>query len=206
MPQVARKESVEAEKESDAMAEAIKDLARANPTARERARQALVAAGPAAVLPLIQGLADRNDQVSREAARALGEIGDFAAAPALAEALDHPNLDVRWVAANALIALGYAGLKETLTALLTRSSSPEVRQAAQHVIAHFATLPEGEFLLRLLGTFDAFEPGVAIPAAALQALHEVERIHETRLQNRAASGHFKGMTLVPDLWRVSHGT
>jgi HEAT repeat protein len=152
----------------------IASLASNDPAVRQRSREALVHSSRAAVIPLIAELESPSSRVCWEAAKALGEIKDPAAATALAENLSHHNGDVRWATANALIALGAAGLKQTLTALLTKASSVHTRQAAQHVISHFAHLYLGEHLLPLLMKFHAYEPGVAIPPAALHVLHEME--------------------------------
>src|SRR5690349_3589420 len=101
------------------LATSVQGLASKDPVLRETSRTALVAAGSLAVIPLLQRLNDSADHVCWEAAQALGAIGDPAAAGALAEALDHPNQDVRWLAAEALIALGQDGLKQVLMILLT---------------------------------------------------------------------------------------
>ncbi len=153
----------------------IAALGSKDPHNREQSREALVATGHAAVIPLIEKLKSSNDQVCWEAAKALGEIKDVSAAIALAETLDHDNGDVSWVAAESLIALGSEGLKQTLIVLLTKAGSLPVQRSARDVVSHFAHRMGGESLQPLLARFHAFQPGVAIPPAALQALHELER-------------------------------
>jgi len=146
-----------------------------DPVIREKARNVLITAGSAAVVPLAQSLKDPADHVCWEAAKALGAIGDPAAASALVETLEHPNHDVRWVAAEALPALGRDGLKQVLMALLTKSGSSWVQKSAHHALAKLADHKSGYFLKPLLEKFDAFEPGVAIPPAALRALYKLEK-------------------------------
>ena len=153
----------------------IAALGSKDPHKREQSREALVSAGHAALIPLIGKLKSTDDQVCREAAKALGEIKDPAAAKDLAEALDHNSGDVGWVAAESLIALGSEGLKQTLIVLLTKAGSVPVQQSARAVVSHFAHRMAGESLKPLLARFHAFQPGVAIPPAALHALHKLER-------------------------------
>ena len=150
-------------------------LGSSDPAERERTREALVAAGHAAIIPLLIKLYSPIDHVCWEAAKALCAIKDPAAADALVEVLDHENDEVRWVAAQALIALGPEGLKQTLYALLTKAHSIDVRKGAHHVVAHFAQRMSGSFLKPLLASFGGFEPAVEIPLAALNALHELQQ-------------------------------
>jgi HEAT repeat protein len=69
-------------------------------TTRQSTRKALVAMGKAAVKPLIALLSDAKPHVRWEAAKALGKIGDPAAATALVEALEDDESNVRWLAAE----------------------------------------------------------------------------------------------------------
>ena len=152
----------------------VETLGSTSPTERERARKRLVAAGHVAVIPLLHQLKVPSDRMCWEAAKALSAIKDPASATALAETLDHTSHDVRWLAAEGLIALGSEGLKQTLVALLTKAKSNEVREGAHHVISHFAHRMSGKFLIPLLKRFDDFEPAVMVPPAALDALHELQ--------------------------------
>ena len=161
--------------EDKSIALLIAALGSKDPHKREQSREALVSTGHTAVIPLIKELKSSNDQVCWEAAKALGAIKDPAAANALAETLDHNSGDVGWVAAESLIALGSEGLKQTLIVLLTKAGSVPVQRSARDVVSHFAHRLAGESLKPLLARFHAFQPGVAIPPATFQALHELER-------------------------------
>ncbi len=86
------------------------DLGSDSAVARNRAHQELVSLREAAVEPLIGALRTSTEYGRGQAAKALGEIGDSSAAPALAEALADDKFDVRWLAARAIVALGPAGL------------------------------------------------------------------------------------------------
>jgi HEAT repeat protein len=156
------------------LASLVAALGSTDPIIREKSRIGLVATESEAVVPLVQKLRDPVDRVCWEAAKTLGVIGDPAAANGLAETLSHPNHDVRWVAADALVALDRDGLKQVLMSLLTKANSVEVRSSAHHVLARFAAHKSGDFLKPLLEKFNAYEPAVAIPPAALRALHELQ--------------------------------
>jgi HEAT repeat protein len=144
-----------------------------NPVEREQARESLISSGRAAVVPVLQQLKKGNQRSGWEAAKILGAIGDPAAASALTELLDHEDHDIRWVAAESLIALGREGLRQVLMALLSKADSIWVQKSAHHVVSRFVKDRSYQFLNPLLSAFDAFEPAVAIPHAAFCALHEL---------------------------------
>jgi HEAT repeat protein len=168
----------------------INQLASDNPTEREQARKSLVQIGHEAVIPLIHKLKSTSNRTCWEATKALGAIREMAAATDLAKNLNHDDGGIRWATAEALIALGDEGLKQTLVALLTKASSGDLRRAARHVIWHFGHFPRGEFLRPLLARFNAFVPGVAIPPAALKALRWLKSGDEL------ASGTLSGESVV----------
>lgn len=102
--------------------------------ARRRAREQLVEMGQAAVSPLLPLLSDKRTYVRWEAAKALSEIGDPGAAPALVKALEDNDPGIRWMAAEGLILAEQAGLPPLLEALLERGESVRVREGADHVL------------------------------------------------------------------------
>jgi HEAT repeat-containing taxis protein len=150
------------------------DLESTRPEVRIHARHDLEMAGREAVVPLVEKLKTAPDRVCWEAAKALGTIADPASASALVDALDHDNPDVRWAAANAIIRLRHAGLRQTLMGLLTKASSVEFRETARVVVSYFAHRKQTKFLQSLLKCFSDFEPGVTIPLAAHEALQQLD--------------------------------
>ncbi|MCD6215119.1 MAG: HEAT repeat domain-containing protein, partial [Candidatus Desulfofervidus sp.] len=74
---------------------------------RKEAAEALVNIGEPAVEPLIQALKDEYSDVREEAARALGRIGDKRAVEPLINALKDEDSDVRMEAAEALDQMGW---------------------------------------------------------------------------------------------------
>ncbi len=93
------------------IASLITELASLDPAARTKARKALVAMRRLAVPSLIQQLSHPKPHVRWEAAKALCGIADPIAASALVNALGDRDGDVRWLAADAVIALGKDGLQ-----------------------------------------------------------------------------------------------
>ena len=111
---------------------------------REVTRGKLIALGHTAVIPLLHRLADPDDHVRWEAAKALAGIADPAAAVALAEALNDECDTVRWTAGEALVAIGWEGAKQVLVTLLRKSDTTRLCTAAHHVLSHFAKHKSGE--------------------------------------------------------------
>jgi hypothetical protein len=142
---------------------------------RQKARRSLVALGPPATGALIRALHESSmDQVRWEAAKALGEIGDVAAIPALIEALEDEDSDVVWLAAEALQHLRQAAWPALLQILVERGArSASLRQAAHHV---FHGQREEGFEDLIATLLKALEPGALtemVPTAAHAVLEKM---------------------------------
>jgi HEAT repeat protein len=149
----------------------IADLDDDNGLKRERARESLVAIGRPAVEPVSKALKHEGPRVRWEAAKALGEIGDRLAAPALVDALEDDNAGVRWAAADSLIAIGHKGLEPLLHALVRRSDSAWLREGAHHVLRALSrrrTLSDTE--IAVLRALEAPEATLEAPEAAFKAI------------------------------------
>lgn len=81
--------------------------------------------------------------VRREAATALGELGDAAAVPALVTALGDSDTEVRHAVAASLGHLGDPRAVEPLLAAWKQSEVPEVAQEIRRSISRITGLPEG---------------------------------------------------------------
>jgi HEAT repeat protein len=149
----------------------IADLASQSPLVRANARQSLVTMRGPAVAPLIEALADPKLQVRWEAAKALSQIADPAAAPALVQALRDRGFGVRWLAAEGLIALGSKGLVPLLRALIDHSDSVWLRQGAHHVLHDLAKGNLKDLLQPVVAALEDVEPSLEVPVAAETALH-----------------------------------
>jgi HEAT repeat protein len=148
----------------------IADLASQSPLVRANARQSLVAMRGPAVAPLIEALADPKRQVRWEAAKALSQIADPAAAAALVRSLRDRGFGVRWLAAEGLIALGSKGLVPLLRALIDHSDSVWLRQGAHHVLHDLAKGNLKDLLQPVVAALEDVEPSLEVPVAAGTAL------------------------------------
>ncbi len=99
----------------------VERLASPDGKARDVARSSLVRLGRPAVPTLVElleraGERGCGEHSCWEAAKALAEIGDPAAAPAFVRALEHADAGTRWLAGEGLIDLGRDGLPVLLEA------------------------------------------------------------------------------------------
>jgi HEAT repeat protein len=156
---------------TDAIRDLITTLTGQDGSARKRAREQLVEIGPPAVASLLPLLSNKQTYVRWEAAKALSEIGDPSAAPALVKALEDDDSGIRWLAAEGLILAEQAGLPPLLEALLEQGESVRLRDGADHVLKVLARnekLPGyGERVLQAL--HDA-SPATEVARAAKLAL------------------------------------
>jgi sporulation protein YlmC with PRC-barrel domain len=147
----------------------IADLARDVPLVRVSARESLVAIGGPAVPALVEALGNPNRHLRWEAAKALSQIGDPAAAEALVKALEDELFGIRWLAAEGLIAVGREGLKPLLRALIQRSDSDWLRQGAHHVLHELARTGLEE-VRPVLAALEDIEPSIDVPLVARTTL------------------------------------
>jgi HEAT repeat protein len=159
-----------ARRQYESTSSAIADLARDDTLVRVHARDWLVGIGGPAVPALIEALADPNRQVRWDAAKALSQIADPAAAPALVRALRDRGFGIRWLAAEGLIALGSKGLVPLLRALIQHSDSVWLRQGAHHVLHDLAKRDLKDVLQPVLAALEGIEPSLTVPLAARAAL------------------------------------
>jgi HEAT repeat protein len=159
---------------TDAIRNLITTLTGQDGPARKRAREQLVEIGRPAVSSLLPLLLDKQTHVRWQAAKALSEIGDPSAAPALVKMLEDNDPGIRWMAAEGLILAEQAGLPPLLEALLEQGESVRLRHGADHVLKVLARNeklpPQAEPLLQSLhGAASASE----IPRAAKIALESM---------------------------------
>ena len=148
----------------------IVDLGVQSATIRERAHSTLVEMGKPAVRPLLEALTNSTEYGRGQAAKALGEIGDLAAAPALVKALEDDKFDVRWLAARALVALGRDGLPALLRALIERPNSTWLREGAHHVLHDEGYKTWQKQLAPVMKALEGYVPTDALPGAAEKVL------------------------------------
>jgi HEAT repeat protein len=147
------------------------------------ARQTLVAIGRPAVPHLAEALGHHSDRVRWEAAYALCEIGDPAAAPALVKALEDRDFGVRWLAANGLIALGLEGMVPLLQALTERGDLILLREGARHVFHVMAHRGFRDQLAPVLAALEDIASEAQAPLAA-RAVLDTLRKADLRQKNK----------------------
>jgi HEAT repeat protein len=141
---------------------------------RQNARLALVRIGSPAVKALTAALASGGDKVRWEAAKALLEIRDPAAAPALVVALEDRDSSVRWLAAEGLMAVGRPGVIPLLQALQSRPESTWLRQGAHHILRSFTDPGLRRDVAEVLAVLEDVEPAAQLPSAAHAALKALQ--------------------------------
>jgi len=153
---------------------------------REHARWQLVTLRELAVFPLIDALEDPDWHVRWEAAKALHDIADARAAPALVKALRDRRFGVRWLVSDALIALREASLPPLLTALVHHGDSILLRNGAHHVLRDLSrghvSREIAAILKPVVAALESIEPSMAVPMAAQKALDELP----ARIRKRTA--------------------
>lgn len=153
------------------MGRLVEKLTEKDPVERKRAREILATMGKPAIEPLIPLLNDRRPHVRWEAVKTLGSIGHPHAAPVLIYALEDDNGDIRWVAAEGLIDLGYDALEPLLSILASRPSSPAILEGAHHVFHELNRRKLRGILEPVLAALNGSEPRLAVPLAAYAALN-----------------------------------
>jgi hypothetical protein len=146
---------------------------------REKARKAIVRIGRPAVPALLEALSVPNDFVRWEACKALGAIRDPRASTALVHSLVDDNMEVRWLAAEGLIALGVRALVPLLVALEAHFENVLLRQGAHHVLH---ALERKKLLNKktqaVLDTLRCLEPEAPVATAAREALRSLETLRD----------------------------
>jgi HEAT repeat protein len=138
-----------------------------------------------ALHPLLTVLGDPNESLRRDAAQALGVLGDRRAAAKLIQAmLGDPNSIVRQLAAQSLGALGSPKAIRALRGVLTdQSQDPSLRGATAEALgASFAFDSTPELIVRLR-----------------------DRSPEVRFWSAYALGFMRAESALPELERLSSG-
>ena len=146
----------------------LKDLSSTNGEARSVARRRLLRYGSAVANSLISLLSSGQPQTRWEAAKALGQIRTGTAAEALALALADEHRDVRWVAADGLIAMGEDAIVPLLEELIDHADSVWVRSAASHVLSEM--LPQHTILKPVVVALNGSAPMFEVPVAAFEVM------------------------------------
>jgi HEAT repeat protein len=147
---------------------------------REKARLALIDIGEEAVPAIVKALAS-NQQVRWEAAKALVKIADPRSIAPLIKVLQDEVFDIRWLAAEALIAIGTDSIKPLLAALADESKELFLREGAHHVIKYIISQnPKkremNEILKSVESALDGSVPSIMVAGAAKDALEKLKTL------------------------------
>jgi len=141
---------------------------------RKRARLALVDIGKPAVPYLIKAMKHHKAEVRWEAVKTLGAIRDSRSGPDMVSALTDKNFEIRWLAAEGLIALKLGAIKPLLKALIKTPESWELRQGAHHVLhALERTHLLNKSCINLLNNLRGLDQEISVPLAANAALRSL---------------------------------
>jgi HEAT repeat protein len=160
----------------------ICDLASKDGLVRVRARRALVTIGSKAVAPLEVALTSKDDSTRWEAAKALGQIGDVEATAALIRSLEDEMFDVRWLAAEGLIAIGRPTLIPLLRKLTEKPDSLWLREGAHHILHGINMENMEQILLPVRNALEDIEASLVVPFAAKTALKSLTELTARRLK------------------------
>jgi hypothetical protein len=125
----------------------VSALASKDKMERENARATLVIVGEPAITPLLKELRNPDRWVRWEAAKTLAEMREPCAAPVLVGYLTNEHPDLRWMAAEGLIALGNDSLVPLMKALTDFKGSLWLSEGAHHVLHDLSLgrVHEGEY-------------------------------------------------------------
>lgn len=153
-------------------------LASTDDKVRRKARMSLIAMGKPAVSSLMEVVQNSNVYKARwEAAKALGEIGDANAIPALVKALEDPETDVVWLAAEALKKFGKAAWPELLNTLTRQGAeSVSLRNAAHHVFRKQREEGLNDLLEILRKSLESGAVSETTPMAAYRLLEKMKTL------------------------------
>jgi HEAT repeat protein len=165
----------------------INALVSAEKRVAESAHLSLLALGQPTLQPLVAAMHSKDARLRWYAAHTVATMRNPLAAPVLVEELTNPDLDVRWLAAEGLIALGQDGLPDLLRAMIKRPTATRLLQGGQHVIRdlvrgrvhpgeekyvaiHDLSYALKEKLIPVLQALEEAEPVLRLPAVAQAAL------------------------------------
>jgi uncharacterized protein YrrD len=141
---------------------------------RQYARTSLVAIGKPAVPALLALLKNKKSRGRWEVLKALGEIRDPSAISELITRLNDESFEIRWLAAEALVALGSQVIVPLLQALIRQSDSVYVRESAHHILRSLVDDKTKKFIRPVLTALEDMDYSMMVPMAARKALRSLE--------------------------------
>jgi HEAT repeat protein len=153
-----------------ALAADLDALASEDPYRRQDARAHLQRVGTPARDALLAALETRDERTRYEVLKVLGALGEPAAVEAFVRSLEDESSDCRWVAAEALIALGPVGLRRILVELVRYPETERMLRGAHHVLSGLRRAGHVETTAPVLRAFASDIPEIDLPKAAIHEL------------------------------------
>ncbi len=154
----------------DAINTLVLKLNSRNGLIRKWARRKLVSIGTPAVSQLAELINQPAAQLRWEAVKAMKQIADPNSIPLFITLLDDKDEEVRWIAAEGLIAIGTQAIKPLLQALAKNSKSVYLRKGAHHYFGVSRELNESLQFKELLSALDAQDAELSTPVVAEKLL------------------------------------
>lgn len=154
----------------------LKDLGSRNGLVRETARARLVEMGGAAVEYLSDLVEKKNDVARWEAVKALSEIGKPSSVPVLIRALYDGDEEIRWIAAEGLIAIGRDAVEPLLRELLTNPRSFKLKKGAHHVLKGVNAVDRSMDYSELINALNDHATKIHLPMVAYKYLRKVRKL------------------------------
>jgi len=148
----------------------IHDLKSKDGMVREKAREKLVSIGAPAGSHLAELINQPAAALRWEAVKALGQIADPDATSLFITALCDKDEEVRWLAAEGLIAVGTHAIGPLLQELVKNSKSALLRKGAHHYFGAIRKLTESSRFNDLMSSLDGDDPELSTPVAAEKLL------------------------------------
>jgi hypothetical protein len=158
--------------------ENIENLTAKDGIKRQKARNALVALGPAAIIHLADLVGHPKDHIRWEVIKTLSQIRDPQAAPMLVNALEDESEGIRWLAAEGLASLQKHGLLAVLHAMSEAKITVFLRVGAHHVVKIIAEQYDFEGKTELLTTLENNAATLEIPVISKRVLELLKQSNE----------------------------
>lgn len=141
---------------------------------RHNARKSLEKIGKPA-LTFLEEIADSPDYNTRwEAIKTIGDISDPSSVYILTTALNDPNVDIRWLAAEGLIEMGESSIIPLLKTIIKNYDSVDLCESAHHVLIELVKLKKYNDTTNLIPQLINRNINMHIPIAAKAKLDEVK--------------------------------
>lgn len=154
----------------------LKDLGNRNGLVRETAREKLVEIGSPVIEFLSELISRPDDTVRWESIKALSEIANPVSIPTLIQALYDIDEEVRWIAAEGLVAIGRDAIEPLLNELLENPRSFRLKRGVHHVLTGLGPGDKNLDFTELIKALDEHSTKIHLPAVTYRVLRTVRKL------------------------------